>query len=204
MHPYTLDDAERDLRAALGTGERDLITAAATRVDQLDTPRAPVSLHAAALWYAEQGLRVFPLSPGSKIPFKGSRGCLDATSDPAQVDRWWTATPEANIGIATGHLVDVVDIDGAAGQRSRCEHWDDIFARIEDDAIGRVLTPRPGGMHLVVPATGDGNATNIVPHVDYRGVGGYVVAPPSRTDVGSYRWLGALDVTRLGPRSVVA
>lgn len=197
MKPYTIADAETDLRAALHSGHLDRIDTAAAAVDRLDhKPHAAVNLHAAALWYAEQGLRVFPLQPGRKIPFKGSNGCHDASSNRDVVNGWWESTPDANIGIATGHLVDVVDIDGVAGQQSRAAHWDDIFSAIDVDAVAKVLSPRPGGMHLYVPCTGDGNSAGIVPGVDYRGRGGYVLAPPSviapggKDTPGSYRFLG--------------
>lgn len=196
MTPYTDEDLEQDLRHALDVGDPDEIGRLAREVDQRENAAASVPLHAASLWYAEQGLRVFPLQPGTKIPMKGSRGCKDATGEVERIDAWWTATPDANIGLATGpdSGVDVVDIDGELGQRSRVRNWE-MFEAL--DVIGKVITPRPGGMHLYVPATGKGNKAGIIDGVDYRGAGGYVVAPPSRTEVGAYRWLVPLEVERL-------
>lgn len=192
MTPYTLDDAEKALQAAIHANDAGEIERLGRIIDELDPRHAATvpSLHGSALWYAEHGLKVFPLQPGAKVPFKGSRGCKDATSDPEKINAWWGRSPDANVAIATGHLVDVVDIDGPIGQASRATEWDTLFGAIDADNIGKVLTPRAGGMHIYVPATGRGNAANIAPNVDYRGVGGYVVAPPSRTDVGTYRWLG--------------
>jgi hypothetical protein len=164
-----------------------------------DTPKPVVSLLSAALYYASMGLRVFPLSPGSKIPFKGSDGCLGATSNPELIRDWWGDDPDSNIGLATGYLVDVIDIDGPAGQKSRVDHWADIFEQIDADSIAKVTTPRPGGMHIWVPANGQGNAAGILPGVDIRGAGGYVLAPPSilvegrckpSDTPGTYRFLG--------------
>lgn len=191
MKPYTLDDAEATMRTAIDAGDRDRIDAAAALVDQLDSPKPSVTLHQAALWYASVGLRVFPLSPGSKIPFKGSNGCKDASSKPDVITGWWTDSPDANIGIATGHLVDVVDVDGLAGQTSRATNWP-MFEQLT--VLGSVLTPRPGGMHLYVPAKpGISNGAGLLPGVDYRGDGGYVVAPPSVNEQGTYRWLAPID-----------
>lgn len=192
MTPYTLADAEQTLRTALDHGDPTGIAAAVEAYERLEQPTAPAALHAAALWYAEQGLAVFPLQPGTKIPFKRTRGCKDATTDRTQVDTWWTTNPDANIGIATGGLVDVIDIDGQIGQASRLAHWS-MFEALDDQLLGKVSTPRPGGMHLFVPAAGQGNKAGLLPGIDYRGAGGYVVAPPSRTDQGAYRWLTPLQ-----------
>lgn len=211
MKPYTLTDAEAELRVAINDGDEEAMRALEPTIDRLDQATREVTALAAALWYAEHGMPVFPIAAGGKVPAipsphpKGSperreckgecgkdgHGCKDATTDPARIQAWWGRHPDANIGLATGFLFDVVDIDGALGQKSRAERWDDTFGRIDDDAFAKVLTPSPGGMHLYVPPTGDGNSAGIIPGVDYRGVGGYVVAPPSVTPTGSYRFLGA-------------
>lgn len=215
MTPYTDDDLEQDLRQALDDGNPEKINTLTAEVDRREPGTEKPTLLAAALWYAEQGVPVFALLPGRKHPFgtcsdckepkcKGPSTCghdqchglLDATTDEPRIRRWWTDRPTANIGLATGHAFDVVDIDGPEGQNSRAKHWDDIFAKIDADAIAKVLTPRPGGMHIYVPPTGDGNSAEIVPKVDYRGIGGYVLAPPSviapgNPDTpGTYRFLG--------------
>lgn len=194
MTPFTLDDAEQQLRVALDTGHPDQIAAAAALVDRLDQPRPAVTLHAAALWYAEQGLHVFPLTPGTKIPLKGSGGCHDATTNPNMIDRWWTGNRDLNIGIATGHHVDVIDIDGPDGVVSWARYADDL-----PPILGRVSTPRPGGNHLYVAAVpGRGNKAGLLPKVDYRGTGGYVVAPPSiittGPNPGRYEWHAPLQL----------
>lgn len=221
MKPYTIAQAEVDLRAAIDAGDQERIERLGRLVDDLEEPRPAPTLLGAALWYAEQGLRVFPIAAGGKVPAipsphpRGSterseckgecgldgHGCKDATTDFDKIRAWWERIPDANVGIATGHLIDVVDIDGHEGQRSRVTHWDSIFATVDADSIGKVLTPRRGGMHIYVPVTGDGNSTNIVPSVDYRGLGGYVVAPPSRTPDGTYRWLGGLKVDLLADKA---
>lgn len=214
----TLDpllDLEERLRTAIDRGAQDLIEQLGGQLDHheaTNTRPAPDML-AAALWYASHGLKVFPLQPhdavavdkdtgeitsAAKRPYPGTRGCKDATNNPNQIRAWWTARPHANIGIATGHLYDVVDIDGPTGQATRARMWKDFTdLRI----VARVLTPRPGGMHLYVPATGLGNKVKLYPGIDYRGAGGYVVAPPSRISPpgdhpGEYRLL-ALDTTKI-------
>lgn len=236
----SIAEVEAQLVEAWRTGDLENGRRLEAELDRLqaeaDARKAAVTLHSAALWYASVGLRVFPLSPGTKIPFKGSNGCNDASTNVDVTNGWWDRDPDANIGLATGHLVDVVDIDGLPGQQSRTQHWcydetckqagslpqppadwtplcdhDGVFNRIERDHIAKVTTPRPGGMHLFVPATGDGNKAGIFPGVDYRGKGGYVVAPPSVISeeyarahgchAGRYSFLGTprlTDLTRDG------
>ena len=60
---------------------------------------------------------MFPLAPASKEPLAGSHGFKDATRDVEQIRRWWTETPDANIGVATGSASGffVVDIDPRNG-----------------------------------------------------------------------------------------
>ncbi|MFQ3588545.1 MAG: bifunctional DNA primase/polymerase, partial [Fimbriimonadaceae bacterium] len=71
----------------------------------------PGELLTAALRYAELGYRVFPCWPGSKKPVT-EHGFHDASTDAAQIEKWWSRHPTANIGIAAEGML-VVDIDGA-------------------------------------------------------------------------------------------
>src|SRR5258708_32668962 len=64
-----------------------------------------------ALDYAAQGWPVFALS-GSKVPFKGSHGHLDATTDPDLIRAMWVKHPGANIGMAPDNSLVIVDPDG--------------------------------------------------------------------------------------------
>lgn len=156
-------------------------------LDRRDRYRPPApqetasrSLLGAALWYAGQGLSVLPLRPGLKTP-ASRHGVKDATTDAQQIRAWWTKNPTANIGIATGGLIDVCDLDSAEA----ADLW---FTQVGDlpPLAGLVQTPR--GWHYWTPATGRGNAVNRDTHTDWRGVGGYVVAPPSRIESGVYWW----------------
>lgn len=141
------------------------------------------SLAGAALWYARQGCLVFPLTPGTKIPMKGTRGFKDASMSEDTVAAWWRATPDANIGLSTGHLFDVIDCDGNEGTES---YYRLAQAGQLPPMIGLVETPN--GAHRYIRPTGDGNAARILPGIDYRGIGGYVVAPPSIVNGAQYTW----------------
>lgn len=147
--------------------------------------RNGIRMDGAAMWYANRGMRVFPLLAGEKRPLPRTHGVKDATDDPDVVAGWRLDGAEHNLGIATGGPYDVVDIDGRDGAEA-------FAAMIGDGAwlivCGVSQTPR--GWHLWVPA--DPNAQNFsssVTHIDYRGQGGYVVAPPSHVGGTIYRWL---------------
>jgi len=161
--------------------------AEAERLEKLiDQPAVP-NLGSSAVWYAEQGWKVFPLAPNSKQPLlakrDGGKGLYDATTDIDKVREWWSQYPSANIGLPSGLMWDVIDVDGPEGVRSLAELGDDVLP----DIHGKVGTPR--GFHLYVVATGDGNRAGVCPGIDYRGRGGYVVAPPSQIDLKRYVWL---------------
>lgn len=202
MKPVGLADAEAQLRACWAAG--DAVGAVQwerwvhAHDPALGAPQA--TLRGAALWYAEQGLHVFPLQPLCKEPYARSRGCKDATTDRQQVDQWWAAAPRSNIGLATGYGVDVVDVDGPAGNASLARARGLLGDAFPTPRMGHVSTPRPGGRHYYVPAhpEGGGNGAGWLPGLDYRGRGGYVVAPPSVLDdrpgqhPGTYRWLTPL------------
>lgn len=138
------------------------------------------TLTGAALWYARQGYLVFPLKPGGKTPLT-AHGFKDASMSEDTVRAWWTREPQANIGLSTGHLFDVIDIDGDAGTASWVE-----LAATAPPMIGLAETPR--GAHYLISPTGDGCATGLMPGIDYRGIGGYVVAPPSIVNGVIYQW----------------
>lgn len=210
MKPLTTTSLETLVRDAIARDDTDEIARLGVILDDLEAAekaaRPLVTLGAAALWYAEQGLHVFPLMPLAKIPYKGSAGFKDASSDAEVVRAWWTQRPDSNIGIATGHLVDVVDIDGPTGNHSLARMLDgttldDPYRGRLPTVIGVVSTPRPGGRHLYVAASGRGNKAGLFPGVDHRGLGGYVVAAPSVTDdrpgqhAGSYVWVRDLDLS---------
>ncbi len=77
-----------------------------------------IPLVQAALYYAQNGWPIFPLT--GKVPFKDSKGYKDATMDEQQIRTWWTDHPTANIGLATGERsgVLVLDIDPPEGHFS--------------------------------------------------------------------------------------
>ena len=105
-----------------------------------------------------------------------------------EIEEWWGKWPSANIGIVTGSISNlaVIDLDGPEGMQSA-----DKF----NLCTPTVYTPG-GGMHLYYRyRDGIGNAARIMPGVDVRGEGGYVLAPPSVNDVGAaYTYMSSMGL----------
>ncbi len=71
----------------------------------------------AALSYAEQGFKVFPLKPGGKKPIT-QHGLKDASQLQVTVQEYWRKNPNANIGLSCDGLL-VLDLDGKVGAESK-------------------------------------------------------------------------------------
>jgi Bifunctional DNA primase/polymerase, N-terminal len=160
----------------------------------------------AALDLAGRGMYVFPLKPGEKIPalFKDWEG--RATTDPARIERCWSAGA-FNIGIACGpSRLLVVDLDTPKPEtKAPAAPFDGEGVRDGADALAvlaerhaepfpldtvTVMTGR-GGMHLYFSQPEGAALRNTAGRlgwlIDTRGVGGYVVAPGSIVAGNPYR-----------------
>jgi hypothetical protein len=119
-------------------------------------------------------------------------GVNDATTNRARILAWWTRHPQANIGLATGHTFDVLDVDGADGAHAIRT----LAATHRLQSSGPIVRTGGGGWHYYLAPTGLGNVHPAdLAHVDWRGRGGYVVAPPSRHASGHpYQWAAGRDL----------
>jgi hypothetical protein len=105
---------------------------------------------------------------------------------------WWTQQPQANIGLACGHLFDVLDVDSPFGAQAMR-----TFAGTHAlHSSGPLVRTGGGGWHYYLAPTGLGNVgPRDLEQVDWRGRGGYVVAPPSRHRSGHpYQWVAGRDL----------
>lgn len=172
----------------LTTTEREL---ASRRVRSLQ----PNAFDAEA--YINRGWAVFPLAAGTKLPTKGSHGLHDATLDRGAVPAMFRE-PDLNIGIRTGEIsrLFVVDIDLHSEEANGHESMAELKRQGFDLPFGdhkkgcAIITTPTGGMHLYYAIREGVRLKNtsglIAPGIDTRGEGGYVVAPPSRTEKGAY------------------
>jgi predicted P-loop ATPase len=162
-----------------------------------------------ALALAKRGWRVFPLhsiQPGSggrctcgSVDCAGGRGnpgkhprtrhgLHDATTDADAITAWYRAQPDSNIGLVTGSGLAVIDVDprhgGDASWLDLCvrhPHLETLTARTGGGGL-HVFLETPAGVRIK-------SRTNMLPGVDVRGDGGYVVAAPSIHVSGRrYEW----------------
>ena len=139
-----------------------------------------------ALRYARDfGWPVFPVKAGAKIPLTAC-GFKDASTDPAQIEAWWTECPDANIGVPTGAVSGIFAID-ADVKNGQPGHESFKVLKLPATLISR--TPS-GGWHAIFRHQGDTvrNRTGLLPGIDVRGDGGYIVVPPSQINGDRYIW----------------
>lgn len=144
----------------------------------------------AALDYARRGYSVIPVntaSNGGKAPLVSWQEFQHRRATEQEIKAWWEAFPDANVGLVTGAIsgLVVVDADGPEGQAS--------LLKILGGEMTATPTSRTGkGMHLLYRHPGGqvGNRVKMLPGLDVRGDGGFIVAPPSQHENGEqYTWL---------------
>ena len=148
-----------------------------------------------ALLYASFGWPVFPVHTPQSTGCSCRRDCdrigkhpristgrNGATTDTELIHKWWSAWPDANIGIATGMdsgLI-VLDVDDDL----------ELPGPLPDTAESQTGS---GGRHLLYRRPNDSaryrTLVRFAPGLDSRADGGYIVAPPSLHASGHlYEW----------------
>jgi hypothetical protein len=164
----------------------------------------------AAMAYASRGLPVVPLHhavrSGRPAPATcscgepacarigahplPSHGAADATTDPIRITWWWRRFPNANVGLATGAGFDALVVHGSVGDSDR---WSVIAGALRS---GGPLV-RTGGdtwYFLFAPTGLASQRPWGLARVEWRGWGGWVVAPPSHHPGGAVAaWVRDLD-----------
>lgn len=164
-----------------------------------------------ALYLAARGGRVFPLhgirqeNAGRSVCTCGDPACAqlgkhpigalvpngvtNATNNPQTIQRWFSKAPYANVGLATGRTV-VLDVDPRHGGDASLQALEAQHGAFP--VTTRAITGS-GGQHILFrPPAGveiRNSAGKLAPGLDVRGIGGYIVAPPSLHASGRhYAW----------------
>jgi len=165
-------------------------------------------LHA-ALMYAEAGFPVIPLHTPNGVacdcpkgadcssPAKHPRtlnGLKSASTDPGTIEGWFGKRwQHANVGVVVPNGFVVVDIDGPEGIEA-IKQAGVVMPPTSIAQTGRGWHYLYRTSVLIRPAVG------IFEHVDIRGPGSYIVAPPSKHANGKdYRWKIGIEAVSDAP-----
>ena len=148
----------------------------------------------AALNYAEKfNYSIIPVNPKTKKPYFSWKQNQTRRATSTEIQKWWGKYPKAMIGIATGKLsgIFVIDCDTREG-------YEAVQKLIPESLLMPIARTPRGGWHLyfLMPANSRFTVgTAIMPGVDFRAEGGYIIAPPSINAEGKgYQWENGLSL----------
>jgi hypothetical protein len=154
----------------------------------------------AALDYAEKGLSVIPVRP-DKTPYIKWTEYQKCCATAEEIRAWFKKWPNALIGIITGKISGLFVID--------CDN-EEAYQRIQElmpDSFITCVAKTPKGYHLYFVYSDDrtiSSVTGVMPKVDIRGEGGYIIAPPSVNSEGNpYSWQLSLEYMSPPPDTVL-
>lgn len=138
-----------------------------------------------ALYYLRRGFSVVPVRRGEKIPAVPWHQYQHRRATLAEIEDWYS-DPTMGVGIVTGAISNIIvlDFDGSLGAETEAQ----ILPRI---GVGPVALTGGGGAHRIMAHPGRKvfTRTGVLPGMDVRGDGGFIVAPPSVHASGrQYSW----------------
>lgn len=160
-------------------------------VVSINDSRSPLAY---ARRYAAIGWWVLPLLPGTKQPYSRlvPNGVHGASNDPDTITRWWTAAPDAGIGIAImkSGLV-CVDVDPRNGGYDTMERLEGKHGRLYSDVLQ--LTGG-GGEHRIFAAQLVSNLPgSLGAGVDLKADGYFCAEPSIHPNGRAYGWEASSD-----------
>lgn len=149
--------------------------------------KSPQTAREWAIFYASLGWSVVPVRTGEKMPSVPWAKFQTLPADLGTINGWFDAAPSIGLGLVQGRNAGtiVLDFDGELGHATLRE-----LERRGLPASVRALTPG-GGVHVFLRHPGRPIATRkgVLPGMDVRGDGGFVVAAPSQhANGGRYHW----------------
>ena len=140
--------------------------------------------------YLARGWSLLPLRSHDKRPLVAWEPLQSSHPSAEQVADWFGRWPDANIGIVTGEISNliVLDIDPKHGGDASLDRLERQFGQLPATIE---VTTGGGGHHFYFAHPGGliRSRTGLAQGVDLRGDGGYIVAPPSIHPSGHpYLW----------------
>ncbi len=133
----------------------------------------------AALQYADLGWSVIPIGKDKKALIKWEV-YQRTRATKKEIEAWFTRYPDANVGIVTGAISGIVVID--IDTPEKIDYPLPLTVASQTASGGRHIFCKHPGREVK-------NRVRIVPNVDIRADGGYVVVPPSLLSSGNqYVW----------------
>jgi hypothetical protein len=154
------------------------------------------NLYEAAQEYLSWGFSVIPCKLDKK-PLIAWQEFQKRKPTQEEIKDWFTTSQPLMLAIVTGSIsgIVVVDIDEPQGH-------DELQKYIPDSLLMPTCQTPSGGQHLYFgcPSPAPGNNARIIPGCDFRGEGGYVIAPPSMNGTGkAYAWMPGLSFAEVPP-----
>ena len=148
-----------------------------------------------ALFYQDKlGWSIIPINPKSKRPIVKWKHFIKYAAQPEQLEAWWGENPNANIGVVTGSIsnLTVIDIDEYEVPGTLA-YMKELYADATEDPTPpweHTVTARTpsGGYHWFFQHRDDMVSRRVIPAVDCKTEGGYVVISPSRLNGRRYSW----------------
>ncbi len=151
-----------------------------------------MNLYEVGKTYLARGWSVFPINPHNKKPLVKWETYQTRRPTEEELLNWSKKFPDANIGLVTGDIsgIVVVDVDTYKGSQLQ-----DVLSKGQTGLISRTAR---GGYHLLYKHSGTTVPNSVgADGIDVRGDGGYIVLPPSRIDLGEYKWVEEADPGKL-------
>ena len=140
-----------------------------------------------ALAYRRRGFSVIPIKPKDKKPLIAWEAYQKEPAEEATIKHWFESWPTANIGLVTGAVSDciVVDLDSEDAKNK----LKSLLGDYDHSAVPRSRTGKGWQLFFKHPGVSIPNRAGVLPNVDIRADGGYVVVPPSIHPNGKeYKW----------------
>jgi hypothetical protein len=145
------------------------------------------TLLGAALAYWKQGFSVIPIAARDKKPLTTWEVYQTRTPTEEEIKASWSKWPDGNIGIVTGSIsrLVVIDLDTVDAK----DKLKKLLAGYDLQRVPRSRTGKGFQLFFKHPGVTIPNRAGIIPGLDVRGDGGYVVVPPSVHPNGKqYHW----------------